>query len=67
MAKPTKYDPRNPASIFEGDNLLQFMQGLHNAQRLRLGIDGGDLSRDDVGVCMTALSDADETLKGGRQ
>ena len=66
MDKAAKFDPRNPVSIFEGDNLLQFMQGLHNAQRLRLGIDGGDLSRDDVGVCMKALSDAEETLKGGR-
>lgn len=56
------YNPKNPASIFEGDNLMDFMQGLQNAYKLRHGIDGGDLSRDDVGFHMKSLSDAEETL-----
>lgn len=57
------YDPAKPASLFEGDNLIEFFQGLHNAERLRRGIPGGDLSRPDVGVCMKLLSDADEMLE----
>lgn len=57
------YDPKNPASIFAGDNLIDFMQGLQNAYKLRHGIDGGDLNREDVGFHMAALSDAEERLK----
>ena len=62
------YDPKNPASIFEGDNLIDFMQGLQNAYKLRHGIEGGDLGRDDVGFHMAALGDAEDMLRnGGKQ
>jgi hypothetical protein len=50
------YDPKNPASIFEEDNLAQFAAGLTNAYALRHGL-GGDPWREDVGVCMVALED----------
>jgi hypothetical protein len=53
------YDPRNPASIFEGDNLRQFARGLSHAQAIGAV---GEL-RDDTGVCMVALANVD--LKGG--
>ena len=57
------YDPKNPATIFEGDNLAQFAQGLTNAYALKHGL-GGDPGREDVGVCMVTLSDAEKLLKG---
>jgi hypothetical protein len=50
------YDPKNPASIFEEDNLAQFAAGLTNTYALRHGL-GGDPGREDVGVCMVALED----------
>lgn len=56
------YDPQNPASIFSPDGIADFMNGMHNAYRLRHGIPGGDLSRDDVGRSMVALSDAEALL-----
>jgi hypothetical protein len=56
------YDPSRPASIFEGNNLVEFMKGLNNAQMIRLGIEGGDVSRSDLGVCMVALSDTTTIL-----
>lgn len=60
------YDPRNPASLFEGDNLLGFMSGLNNAYALKHNLPSGDLGRDDVGVCMSALSDAERELEAHR-
>ena len=56
------YDPKNPASIFDGDNLFQFACGLNNAQAIKLGV-GGDVSRPDLGTCMVAISDAEKTLE----
>lgn len=53
------YDPKRPATIFDDDNLTQFMAGLTNAYALRNGI-GGTLDRDDIGVCMKAISDEEE-------
>jgi hypothetical protein len=53
------YDPRNPMSIFEGDNAFEFLNGLSNAAAIKLGT-GGDPFRPDVGVCMVALEAADQ-------
>jgi hypothetical protein len=55
------YDPKNPASIFEGDNLEQFAAGLTNAYALKRGL-GGEPCREDVGVCMVALTDGEQSL-----
>lgn len=63
------YDPLNPASIFTPDGIADYMDGLNNAFRLRHGIDGGDLSRADLGRSMMALSDAEAqvvAMKGGK-
>jgi hypothetical protein len=55
------YDPRRPASIFEGDNVAQFAMGLNNAYALKHKL-GGDVTRPDVGACMVALADAEASL-----
>jgi len=52
------YDPRNPISIFDGDNAFEFMKGLSNAASIKLGT-GGDPFRPDLGVCMQALDEAE--------
>ena len=53
------YDPKNPPSIFDGDNLVQFLTGMNNAYALKHGL-GGTLDREDVGICMKALSDTED-------
>jgi hypothetical protein len=58
------YDPKRPESIFEGDNLFQFAIGLNNAYQLKHGIGDADPFREDVGVCMVALGDAQQALGG---
>jgi hypothetical protein len=61
------YDPKLPGSIFDGDNLLQFVIGLNNAYALKHGL-GGEPGRDDVGVCMCALADGEQSIaEGGAQ
>jgi hypothetical protein len=58
------YDPKRPESIFDGDNLAQFAAGLLNASMLRQGL-GGEPGREDVGVCMVALTDGEQSLAEG--
>jgi len=58
------YDPKRPESIFEGDNLAQFAAGLNNAYALKHGL-GGEPGREDVGVCMVALTDGEQSLAEG--
>jgi hypothetical protein len=59
------YDPKRPASIFDGDNLVHFAAGLANAYRLKYGMAGGEPGREDVGVCMVALADGERSLAEG--
>jgi hypothetical protein len=59
------YDPKRPESIFDGDNLKQFAAGLANAYRLKHGMAGVEPGRDDVGVCMVALTDGEQSLAEG--
>lgn len=57
------YDPKRPESIFEGDNCFQFAIGLCNAYKLKLGVGtDADPFREDVGVCMVALAEAEATV-----
>jgi hypothetical protein len=56
------YDPKNPASIFEGDNLWQLACGISNAHNIKKGY-GGDVTRPDLGISMCLLSDAEQELQ----
>jgi hypothetical protein len=57
------YDPRNPMSLLDGNNLLDFANGLNNAYCLKMKLPAGDPFREDVGVCTTALSEAEQELE----
>jgi hypothetical protein len=57
------YDPRNPATIFDGETLWQFALGLNNAHAIRLGLPSGNLSRPDLRLCMKAITDANNELE----